>query len=89
MSFVAIPPEILENIVSYLDTTSALAFIQVDRRVNTTFQQSKRFWTAVAEYIGLEVKKSHSVDTIKKQFVFWKSGTTSTNHIKVKLLSKV
>ena len=51
MSFADIPPEILEDIVSYLDITSALAFIQVDKHVNTTFQQSKRFWTAVAEYI--------------------------------------
>ena len=87
MSFAVIPIEILEEIVSYLDITSALAFIQVDKRVNTTFRESKRFWTAVAEYIGLEVKKSYSVDAIKKQFVFWKSGTTSINHIKMKLMT--
>ena len=83
MSFADIPPEILEDIVSYLDITSALAFIQVDKHVNTTFQQSKRFWTAVAEYIGLEVKKSYSVDAIKKQFVHWKSGATNTYSCKI------
>ena len=76
MSLDVIPIEIMEDIVSYLDTTSALAFIQVDRRVNTIFGQSKRFWTAVARYIGLETKKSDSVDAIKKRFIDWKSGTT-------------
>ena len=91
MSFDAIPPEILENIVSYLDITSALAFIQVNTHVNRTFQQSKRFWTDVAKYIGLEAKKSDSVDGIKQRFIFSKSGTnfTQSDKTKSKLIFKV
>ena len=76
MSLASVSAEILEDIATYLDIPSALSFIQVDRRVNDTFKNNKRFWSLVAKYIGLEVKKGDSVDDIKARFANWKSGTT-------------
>ena len=75
MSLDSVSAEILEDIASYLDIPSALSFIQVDRHVNDAFKKNKRFWTLVTKYIGLEAKKSDSVDDIKARFIKWKSGT--------------
>lgn len=86
MGLAAIPPEILEHIVSQLDIPSALSFIQVNRYVNESLKKNKRFWSRVANYIGLEVKEKDSTDDIKRRFIAWKSGGFSCINMIVKVI---
>ena len=74
MFFSSISSELLERIVFYLDISSALSFIQVNKYVFKTFEKNYFFWMDVAKYIGIEFKKTDSADDIKKRFLDWKTG---------------
>ena len=74
MALLTLPNEILEKIVDLLDASSALSLVQVCKRINQTFTNSKRFWLQIANAIGLYVGVDDSVSIIKARFFDWKTG---------------
>ena len=74
MFFLWIPLQVLEIIVGYLDASSALSFIQVNRYVNKIFEKNTKFWMTVVRDIGIEARGGDSVEAIKKSLADWKTG---------------
>ena len=74
-----IPLEIIQCIVSYLNASSSLSLLLVNKKISAYFLNDIFFWKHITTKLGLYVPKNqeNAVKALKNCFQEWKSGKLS------------